>query len=270
MESIVPEQVARGVGQRRVEPHATPSPQDCFRCSRIFTTEEDVDGLRDMRDAGQKRNRLAAQPRRVSRAVPVLVERPDRHGRPLGAAKLLGDRSAALAANGDEFTGGIPIPRHPDEMADLGPPRATMGRVAPGLHGEQATIIPVDKLHPRLHTLVVGPEQRRNASGVRRTPGVLQQQRVVELRELLRIQPRGFAQPHADEARPQAVAGRLPLGEIEGARQRSNDLRHRQQRRWPTSARTSWRGGFRGGHVVVTAASRTTLSALRFYAAPGL
>ena len=91
---------------------------------------------------------------------------------------------------------------------------------------------PVDALGRALGDVIVGAEQRRHAGGVRGAAGVLEQQRVEEVGAGRGVEAELLGEPHADQARAQRVAGRLPLGEVERVRERADDLRQPDRARF--------------------------------------
>jgi len=135
---------------------------------------EHLDGLREVGDAREQRDVLGREAARIATSAPVLVERADRLGRFGGKTELERDRRTAVAANLDQLTrrpwrarDGDQLPRAGDEpVARRDHPRR--------LEREASARVPVDRLHARLHGLVVRPEQCRHPPGVARAAGVLQ------------------------------------------------------------------------------------------------
>ena len=103
-------------------------------------------------------------------------------------------------------------------------PRAAERDEAPGGEGEAGAIVPVDELHAPLDDAVVGAEERAHAGGVARAAGVLEQQRVVERGERGVVEAELAPDAHAEEAAAHGVAGGLPFGEVERAREGAEDL----------------------------------------------
>ena len=87
----------------------------------------------------------------------------------------------------------------------------------PGSRADQST-----RLERPLRDVVVGAEQRGHPRRVRRAAGVLEQQRVEEVRARRGVELERLREPHADLARPLRVARRLALGEVERERQRAD------------------------------------------------
>ena len=165
------------------------------------------------------------RPLRLAAAVPVLVERADRL-RGLGAeADQQRDLGAAVAARLHQPA------RHLALVLDRLQPPAAVAQPAVGgdraqrPHERRQLAGPVDALGRALGELVVGAEQRRHASGVRGAAGVLEEQRVEEVGAGPGVEAELLRQPHADHARAERVAGRLPLREIECVGERADDLR---------------------------------------------
>ena len=92
-------------------------------------------------------------------------------------------------------------------------------------HERRPLARPVDALGGALGHVVVGTEQRRHLGRVRRAAGVLEQQRVEEIRARLRVEADLLRDPHADETRPHRVPGRLALGDVERVGEPADDLR---------------------------------------------
>ena len=160
-------------------------------------------------------------------SVPVFVERLDRRCRGFRESKAARDAGAAFATRCNEFTRDAWLLRNSDEVTHARPHRAAAGHRLPRFVRQPATVVPINRLQSRLHVLVVAAEQRRDARGVRRAARVLEQQRVVQLRQLVAIESRFLAQSHADHAGPHRVALGLPLGHVERVRKRSEHLRQR-------------------------------------------
>jgi hypothetical protein len=83
-------------------------------------------------------------------------------------------------------------------------------------HRRPQAIVPVHRLHARLHRAVVAAKERGHARRVARTPGILEQERIVQLGEHLLGEAQVLAQSHADEARTQGVPEGLPLRQVQG------------------------------------------------------
>jgi hypothetical protein len=157
-------------------------------------------------------------------SVPVLVEREDRLRRRGREAEARGDLGAALAPQPHEGAlGRRPAgePRQPAEPLARGRIRRHDPRRVLRAAGEAA---PVGELERQLDGPVVGLEQRRDARRIAGAPGVLEQVRVVQLGAAAGVQPQPLAERHADQARAQRVPRRLPLGEVEGVRERGEHL----------------------------------------------
>ncbi len=214
------------VDQRRIEPATTTILEDAQRLIAPAAREEDLGGLRDVEDAREEGDLVAALPRRIAVAVPVFVERADRADRLLGKGESLGDVGAALAARGDQFLRHALLARDAEEVPHARVERRLEPGVAPGLEGERHLLVPVHDLHVRLDHLVVRAEEGSGARRVGRAAGVLEEEGVVERGQPFVVEAEFLSEAHADHAGAYRVSERLPFGEVERAREGRHHLRH--------------------------------------------
>ena len=208
---------AQGVDELGVEPGAAAVGGDVEHGARAGGGEEHLDRLGEADDAAEQRDRVAGQAVGVAVAVPVLVERLDRLGGRLRELDHAGDVGAALAAQLGHLAGALGA-----AAGDRGEPAGARvaDRVLQGLERAQV----VGQLAGALELEVVGPEQGGQLGGVARAAGVLEQQRVEQRRAGGVVEPDLLADAHADRARAHGVAHRLALGDVEGVRERRDDL----------------------------------------------
>ena len=192
---------------------------------------EDLDGLRQAQDPAEQRDLVAGEPEWLAAPVPVLVERADRLGRLVRQADHERDLGPAVAPRPHQR------PRHLALVLDGEQAVQPRARRAPGRdrldrpHERREGPRPVDALGAVLGLVVVGSEQRRHVRGVCRAAGVLEKQRVEEVRPGRGIQPQLLGEPHPDHARPRRVAGRLSLRDVERVGQRADHLRQEDRSR---------------------------------------
>ena len=172
------------IAQKRVdevgiEPVPAPSLGDRPRGAHAAVGVEELDGLGQADDAAEQRDLLAAQAVGLAVAVPVLVERADRLGRlperssmraisaPRSQRACISERVTSPSAR---IARRRSVRRAPDAC---GPPRP---------HERRRAAAPSPRASRSAWPAVVGAEQRRHARRVGRAAGVLQQQRVEEVR----------------------------------------------------------------------------------------
>jgi hypothetical protein len=227
--------VAAEGGQRlhqvRVEPAAGAPLRDRVGVVDAAGGVEDLDGLRETQDAAEQRDLLAEQPARLAVAVPVLVERADRLGRAVGEPDHAGDLGPSVAARLHQRTRDLALVLDREEPIELDPGRL-LGRDLADRPEEGGQLPgPVGALGGALELVVVGAEDGRHPRRVRRAAGVLEQQRVEQVRPRLGVEPKLAREPHPDQARPLRVTRRLTLGQIERIRQRPDHLREQDRAR---------------------------------------
>ncbi len=247
------EPLARQVGEERVrvwqrqericnrgiEPAPAAHAHHVARGLEAVLGDEHVGRLRQAGDAGEDRDRVAAQPVGLAAAVPVLVEVADGVGGGIGELEHGHDAGAAVAARLD---GQIALARHVAQGGQH-PPRPHEARVvAARLAGDEpdgvARARPVDALGDPLQLEVVGSEDLGHAGGRRRAARVLQQHGVVEARALLGGEGQRLGQAQCDQAAALRVPGRLALGQVERVGERGDDLAHREGLRGRVGRRT--------------------------------
>ncbi len=186
---------------------------------------KDLHGLRQAQNPRRKRDLGALQPVRLAKAVPVLIQPPDRVRRPLGEAELARDLSALVAPRRHQrLRHGTLVADRPQTLG-LRPQRPSGGDAPRRPHERRQRARPVNELRCPLGHLVVGTKQRRHVRRVGRAPGVLQQQRVEQIRPRVRRQAQLLGQAHPDQAGSLRVTRRLPLRDIQRARQTRDQLR---------------------------------------------
>ena len=211
------------VDQRRVEPAAAPALRHPAHRLDAARGVEDLGRLGEAEDAREQRDLLAAQPVGLAAPVPVLVEAADRGRGLLGEVEHAGDLGAAVAAGLHEALGDLALVPDPLQVGHAGAQRPA-GRDGPPRPQERLERArPVDELGRALGRLVVGAEQHRHPLGVGRAAGVLEQQRVEEVRARLRGQLELLGDAHPDHARADRVARGLALGDVERVRERADD-----------------------------------------------
>ena len=159
---------------------------------------------------GRGSARAAGSPRRAARAArrrrPSARRARGSPRRSRTAAEHERDLGAAVAARLHQRAGDLALvldrqqPVEPAADAAAGRDRAQR----PQQRRQLAR--PVDALGGALGDVVVGAEQRRHPRRVRRAAGVLEQQRVEEVRAALGVEPDRLREPHPDLARADRVA----------------------------------------------------------------
>jgi len=214
------------------------------RGGRAVGSVEDVDHLRQQRDAGGHRDRFAAQPLRFAAAVPVLVQAVDAVGHRVGESQLARDVGTALAARLDQLLRVLRPVAH--DVHDAAQPLREAHRHAgvgedKAQHLRQAV---AHRLEVALEGQVVGQVQLADARGVAAASQVLQQQRVVQLPQLALGQADVPADVHADPAGAHAVAFGLAFGDVERVAQGADQFGQAQ------GADVDRRGGVRASAKV--------------------
>jgi hypothetical protein len=180
---------------------------------------EDLHRLRQAQDAPEQRDLLAAQSARLAAAVPMLVERADRLGGLGVESQHVGDLRSAVAPCLHQRARHLALALDGQQPAGAGAHRAARGDRPQRPHESREPARPVHALRRALRHVIVRAEQGRHPGRVRRATGVLEQQRVEQVRARRRIKLQLLRQPHADLAAPHRVAGRLSLGEVERVRE---------------------------------------------------
>ncbi len=224
-EQVVVLERAERVGEHRVEPRA--APRACHLAGGRGAAElpEHLRGLGQAEDPAEQRDLLAGQPRRIAAAVPVLVERGDRLRRRLVHPHVARHVGPALAAQRRQVAGAVrPVLDQRLDVACLGQRRGARRGVAQQVAQRLRRAQVVGRLAVLLDQRVGVPVQRRHLGGVRRAARVLQQQRVEQRRQVPLVEPDLGPEAHPDHAGPLRVSARLALGDVEGVRERRQDL----------------------------------------------
>ncbi len=141
-------------------------------------------------------------------------------------AQQPGDIGAALAAG----LGHLPAAAlfgHPHHQGVPGPHERALGGAGLliGVAGGVGASGPVGELMGPLEGQVVRLEEASETGGVAGTAEVLQEQGVIEGGFLVGGEADQVGEPHADDAGPDGVSRRLPLGDVQGMGQGGDDLR---------------------------------------------
>ena len=185
---------------------------------------EHLHHLRQQRDPRHERNGRSAQAGRFAVAIPVLVEAADAVGHFRVEAELKGNVRAAFATRGNQFGGEfLAVLRQVENAVDPLVQRLADTDVRHHEASETHQAVGVDLLEIAFHLPVVGAVQFEQARGVAAAARVLQQQRVVEVRQRLAVHPHLPADVHAHPATAQAVASGQSFGQVQGIAQGADD-----------------------------------------------
>ena len=226
-EAIVTTERAERLDQCRVKPGPAPLDGDAVSDVGAASGVKHLDRLCQAHDPGQQRNVGSAEPNRLPVAVPVLVECLDGVGCRFGEPELERDLGAAVTARLHQR------PRNVAFVADRSQPAGAVDQRSVRSHGldrpreRRQRTRPVHQLGRMLRRLIVRAEQRGHVRRVRRAPGVLQQQRIEQVRSHGRVESEFVGHAHPNQARPHGVARRLSFRDVQGARQRANQLGQR-------------------------------------------
>ena len=211
--------------QRRIEPCPGPRADLRQRGRTPALGVEDVHDLREQRDVCVARNGVAGQAQGLAASVPVLVERADAVLDRVGKPHAARDVGAAMTAGLDQLAADLATVA---QDADDGPDAFAQPRFEPGTgehepeRGRQAVI---DGLEVAFEGDVVREIELADPRRVAGAAEILQEQRVVEVRERLTLHPQLRPDPHADPAAAHAMPLRLALGHVERVAERAQKLR---------------------------------------------
>ena len=201
--------------QIRIEPCPRPVPDFAQRRLGAVRDVKHVDDLCHQRDAGIDRDGRPAQTQRLAAAIPMLVEILDAVGDRLGEAHLAGDVGAAMAARLDQLAGDLAAVL--EDVDDGAEPFGEAGFQA-GMAEHEAQRLrqaAVDELEVLLEGEIVGEIQLADARRIAAAAKILQQQRIIEFRDLVFAEADFPADFDAYPAASHTMSGRLPFGEIE-------------------------------------------------------
>jgi len=183
-----------------------------------------IDHLGQQGNARIERDRLASQALRPALAIEMFVEAVDAGRHAFRKAQQAGDFGAALATGGDQFLGDIlAIAKNAQHAAETLGQRCFQAGMAEyeTKHLRQAV---ADRLEIALETEVVGQVQLADARRIAAAAQILEQQRVVQVPQVVIVEAQAAPDVHADPAAAHAMAFRLALGDVERVAERRNQF----------------------------------------------